>query len=133
LPKLITDFLSLVGPLDIRPSLQRSLTLHWFVDGVGKVNFGSIFPNGTIATNYICWTADEKFGQISIGTDYLSKIASLLPGSSIHREGKPWSWRVVANGVLPPVKPLLSHAQQWRDAIAETQQKFLRARPMSET
>jgi hypothetical protein len=128
---LLDNFLALVAPLGVRVSVQRSLTLHWELPGVGKINFGSIFPNGKLATIYICGSADAA-GDVTIGEDYLERLSALIPDSRVRKTGTPWTWKVVVGpaGDLPPVRPLLEQAVEWAAIIARAQERFRQRVPM---
>ena len=89
------------------------------------MNFGTIFPDGRLGTNYICASA-EKLGDVGIGVQYLEGIASLIPGASVLKKGNSWTWRVVVGGVLPSARPLLEKAEAWAALIEETQKAFIR-------
>jgi hypothetical protein len=126
---LLDNFLTLVAPMGLLVSVQRSITLHWELGGVGKINFGSIFPGGKIATNYICESA-RRAGDISIGELYLERLAALVPGASVRKAGEPWTWKAVVGRDLPPVRPLLEKAAEWRAIIAEVQERFQQRMPL---
>lgn len=55
---LLDGFLALIALLGVQ------LSVH----GIGKINFGRIFPDSRIATNYICESA-RRAGDIAIGLD----------------------------------------------------------------
>jgi hypothetical protein len=127
---LFDGFITSIAPLGVQLSVQRSFTLHWPVAELGNVNFGSIFPDGTIATTYICDSA-KRAGDKSIGEQYLSELSALLPGSEVRRKGEEWTWKVVVDGRAPKVRPLLEKAQEWRALIARTQDRFRELMPVA--
>lgn len=102
---------------------KASLILHWMDDTVGKVNFGTFFPNGRLRTNYICWSADEA-GDIGIGVTYLETLAGWRVGASVRKAGNPWSWKVTENGRDPSMTPFLDHADEWVELIETTMNRF---------
>ena len=53
---------------------RASYILHWRQDDGRKVNFGTLFPNGDLHTNYIVDSARER-GNQKIGVDYLEAVA----------------------------------------------------------
>lgn len=102
---------------------KASLILHWYDDLVGKVNFGTFFPDGRLRTNYLCHDAAE-WGDVSIGTDYLKTLSAWCDGSTVRREGKPWTWKVVKDGRDPPMAAFLEHAEDWLKLLDNSMNRF---------
>ncbi len=102
---------------------KASLILHWMDDTVGKVNFGTFFPDGTLRTNYICHSA-EVAGGIEIGETYLKSLAKWCDGATVRKAGNSWTWKVVKDGRDPSVAPFLDHADDWVELIETTMNRF---------
>ena len=107
-------------------SEKRSLIIHWKDGGYSPINFGSIFPDGTIRTNYIAETA-AQLGAPEIADAYLDGVAALIPDAEVRRVGTPWTWKVIVRGRDPRVEPLLDHEDEWI-ALIESARLKLRAR-----
>ena len=58
------------------------LILHWRRNDGRRVNFGTLFPNGDLYTNYVVESAKES-GDPQIGVDYLEAVARLVPGATV--------------------------------------------------
>ena len=95
---------------------RASYILHWRQDDGRKVNFGTLFPNGDLHTNYIVDSARER-GNQKIGVDYLEAIASLVPGATVKKDGEPWTWCVVVGGRKPKIADVLKRSDEWLTAI----------------
>ena len=96
---------------------HASYILHWRRNNGRKVNFGTLFPNGDLNTNYIAGNAEE-IGDLQIGEDYLEAVAGLVPGATVKKDGKPWTWRVVVGGRKPKIADVLERSDEWLSAIA---------------
>ena len=125
LPRKLRDLFNYYEEhLGLSITVKRSLILHWLDDEGNKIaNFGQVFANGTLRTNYICDFANTA-GDRSIGVDYLNAIARLCPGAKVRAEGKLWTWRVVKDGRDPPVAPFLDHADEWLRAVETAMDRF---------
>ena len=95
---------------------RASYILHWRRNDGRKVNFGTLFPNGDLNTNYIVDNAKE-IGDPQIGVDYLEAVARLVPGATIKKDGKYWTWRVVVGGRKPKMADALERSDEWLTAI----------------
>jgi hypothetical protein len=126
---LLDKFFGDVVALGVKATVLQSFTLHWPFEGLGNINFGSIFRDGTIATQYICDSA-RRAGDIAIGERYLEGVSALIPGSEVRRKGEPWTWKVVVGRNLPKVRLLLEKETQWRAIIAEVQDRFRKILPL---
>ena len=93
---------------------RASYILHWRQDDGRKVNFGTLFPNGDLYTNYIVGSAWER-GNLQIGVDYLEAVARLVPGATVKKDGKPWTWCVVVGGRKPKIADVLKRSDEPRD------------------
>ena len=91
------------------------------------INFGTISQDGALNTNYICYSA-AMAGDISIGEDYLEGVAEIVKNWAVRKQGKPWTWRVVRNGHLPPVSDLLKGKDRWLAVITKTIERFRSAK-----
>ena len=104
---------------DFEVTLSRaSYILNWHRSDGSKVNFGTLFPNGDLDTNYVVYYA-EQCGDPQVGVDYLEAVARLLPGATVKKDGNYWSWRVVVDGRKPKVGDLLEHSNEWLTAIGQ--------------
>ena len=102
-----------------------SMILRWQREDGAKVNFGTLFPDGTLNTNYIAESAEEA-GDLQVGVDYLEAVKGLIPGSKVKRVGNSWTWRVVMENRLPKFTVALERAEEWLDAIQQTMDAFRR-------
>ena len=94
---------------------HASYILHWRRNDGRKVNFGTLFPNGDLNTNYIVDSANE-IGNPQIGEDYLEAVAGLVPGATVKKDGKYWTWRVVVGGRKPKIADVLKRSDEWLTA-----------------
>lgn len=102
---------------------KASLILHWMDDTVGKVNFGTFFPDGKLRTNYICHSAQEA-GDVRVGVKYLETLARWCDGASVRTNGNSWTWKVTKNGRDPSMVPFLDRADEWVELIEITMNRF---------
>ena len=111
---------------DFEVTLSRaSYILKWHRSDGSKVNFGTLFPNGDLDTNYVVYYAEQS-GDPQVGVDYLEAVARLLPGATVKKDGNYWSWRVVVDGRKPKVGDLLEHSNEWLTAIGQAVNAFNR-------
>ena len=121
LPPLIRHFFEQYQQLGtgfIVTLANASYILHWYSRGGLKHNFGTFFPVGELRTNYIVWHA-ERSGNPEVGEAYLQAVADLIPGATVLKKGKYWTWRVVVDGKLPLIKDALANSYQWLKAISQ--------------
>ena len=123
----VAEFLGSCKDRGIYPSVNRTLVLRYTDDLLGKLNFGSVYPDGLLDTNYICASAEEA-GDISVGVDYLAGIAAMVPGAAVLKKGNPWTWRVVAGKSLPRVETVLQRSDDWLALIDKTLARFMELR-----
>lgn len=117
--ELLPSFLKQGEEMGLTVTKRKSMILHWQdLNGITH-NFGTIFPSGTIRTNYFCHSANEA-GNIAIGEQYLAGIARLLGQATVRKKGNPWTWTVVQNGKDPSVLNLLRQPEKWLALIEET-------------
>ena len=102
-----------------------SYILHWYRQDGQKVNFGTLFPAGDLATNYIVWNAEEC-GNPQVGVDYLEAVARLIPGATVKKDGEYWTWRVVVHGRRPTIASALDRSDGWLNVIDRTIDAFNR-------
>ena len=95
---------------------RASYILHWRRNDGRKVNFGTLFPNGDLYTNYIVESAKE-IGDPQIGVDYLEAVARLVPGATVKKDGNYWTWCVVVGGRKPKIADVLKRSDEWLTAI----------------
>ena len=98
---------------------RASYILHWRRNDGRKVNFGTLFPNGDLYTNYIVESAKE-IGDPQIGVDYLEAVARLVPDATLKRDGNYWTWCVVVGGRKPKIADVLKRSDEWLAAIGRT-------------
>ena len=96
---------------------RASYILHWRQDDGRKVNFGTLFPDGDLHTNYVVESANER-GDPQIGVDYLEAVARLVPGATVRKNGNYWTWCVVVGGRKPRIADVLDRSGEWLGAIA---------------
>ena len=63
------------------------MILHWPREDGKKVNFRTLYPDGSLDTNYIADSAAQG-GNVQVGVDYLEAVARLIPGSRV-KDRKP--------------------------------------------
>ena len=123
-PNLL-EFLKRLETLDIRPSVKKTIVLRYSDHVLGNLNFGTIYRDGSLNLNYICDSA-EGHGDISIGEEYLHKIAELMPGSVVVKRGYSWTWTVRADQEKTwlSIENALNHSDDWFKLIKKTLERF---------
>jgi hypothetical protein len=106
--------------------IKKSFIIKTSIPKIGEINFGTLFPDGTFQTNYISYSA-ETLGHPSIAADYLEGLAKLVPGGSVKREGKSWTWRVESSGELPRIDSILPKAEAWIELMKIARSRFIEA------
>ncbi len=124
LPARLEAWLGKCQKAGFRVSTNRSLMLKTNIQGVGDVNYGTLFPDGKVQTNYISETA-ARAGDPAIAADYLDGLALMIDGASVRKDGTPWNWRVDVYGDLPKLSQLLDHGDRWLELMIATRQRFL--------
>lgn len=121
----LPEFLKRLECLDIRPSVKRTIALRYSDRVLGNLNFGTIHRDGSLNLNYICASA-EDCGDLSIGEEYLCKIAEILPRSVVVKRGYSWTWTVRANqeGTWLSIENALKHSDDWFNLIKKTLERF---------
>lgn len=110
-----------------RGVLNRSLIIKAAVPTIPEVNFATIFPDGTLQTNYISGSS-EKIGDPSIASDYLTGLAKLIGGrADVRRVGTPWNWRIDVLGALPSISSALNRGDEWLELMQTTRKRFVEA------
>ena len=104
---------------------RASYILHWRQDDGRKVNFGTLFPNGELYTNYVVESAKER-GDPQIGVDYLEAVARLVPGATVKKDGNYWTWCVVVGGRKPRIADAIERSDEWLTAIGRAIVAFKR-------
>lgn len=112
LPPALDDLLQKIQNEGFRVVTNRSVIIKSLIPDFGEVNFGTLFPDGKLQTNYIS-ESSERVGDTSIASDYLDGLAGLIDEATVRRDGKPWTWRVEIFGELPAVSQVLPHAEEW--------------------
>lgn len=105
---------------------NRSRMIKSTIPTFGDINFGTLYADGRVQTNYISDSAD-RFGDPSAARDYLDGVAALIPGATVRRDGKPWTWRVEVFGELPRLSTLLVRGQDWIELMRIARDRFNRA------
>lgn len=126
LPGKLLEWLKQCQAAGFRVVASRSLIVKSDVPRLGDVNFGTIFPDGTLQTNYISESA-ARIGDASIAADYLDGVAKLIEGATVRREGAPWTWRVEVFGALPAASKLLERGDEWLALMREARCRFIEA------
>lgn len=119
LPSRVRDFFRRYKALgdECAVTLSRaSYILHWIRSDGSRVNFGTLFPDGDINTNYVVWNAEQS-GDPQVGVDYLEAVARLVPGATVKKDGHYWTWRVVVDGRKPKIADVLKQYDEWLRAI----------------
>ena len=106
----------------VTPS-SASYILNWYRTDGTKVNFGTLFSDGDLNTNYVVWNAEES-GDPQVGVDYLEAVARLVPGATVKKDGNYWTWRVVVDGRKPKIADVLKQSDQWLRAIERAVEAF---------
>ena len=104
---------------------RASYILKWNRSDGSKINFGTLFPNGDLNTNYVVDYA-KQCGDPQVGVDYLETVARLVRGATVKKDGNYWTWRVVVDGSKPKIGDLLEHSNEWLTAIGQTVKAFNR-------
>jgi hypothetical protein len=123
LPPALDRFLRKCQEADFRLTTKKSLMIKAYIPNFGEINFGTIFPDGRLQTNYISDFA-ERVGDESIARDYLDGVAALIDGAIVRRDGKSWTWRVELYGEIPPVSRLIGRDDQWIDLMKVARGRF---------
>jgi hypothetical protein len=126
LPAKLDAWLRQCQAAGFRVVLNRTLMIKAAVPGLGDVNFGTLFPDGKLQTNYISDTS-VRAGDPTIAAAYLDGVASLIDGATVRRDRdkNPWNWRVEVYGGLPEILPLLARGDEWLSLMVETRRRFL--------
>jgi hypothetical protein len=124
LPAKLDAWLRQCQAAGFRVVLNRTLMIKAAVPGLGDVNFGTLFPDGKLQTNYISDTS-VRAGDPTIAAAYLDGIAALIDGAAVRRDGNPWSWRVEVYGDLPQISRLLARGGEWLNLMIDTRRRFL--------
>ena len=106
---------------------RASYILKWNRSDGSKINFGTLFPNGDLNTNYVVDYAKQS-GDPQVGVDYLETVARLVRGATVKKDGNYWTWRVVVDGSKPKIGDLLEHSNEWLAAIGQTVKALQSAR-----
>ncbi len=121
--KLLPAFFKECEDLGLTITKRKSMILHWEDSNGIRHNFGTIFPNGTIRTNYFCQSAKDA-GNIAIGEQYLDGIAKLIGSATIRQKGNPWTWTVKQSDKDPSVLNLLKQSDKWLALIEKAMQEL---------
>jgi hypothetical protein len=124
LPAKVDAWLRKCQDAGFRVVLSRSLIVKVAVPCIGDINFGTLFPDGKLHTNYISDTA-ERAGDPSIAAAYLDGIAALIDGATVRRDKNPWTWCVEVYGELPKISRVLERGDDWLRLMIETRRRFL--------
>ncbi|MGD9806419.1 MAG: toll/interleukin-1 receptor domain-containing protein [Hyphomicrobiaceae bacterium] len=124
LPARLEDWFRTCQGAGFRITFGRSAMIKATVPRLGDVNFGTIFPDGKLQTNYISETS-QRAGDPSIAAAYLDGLAKLIDGATVRRDGAPWNWRVDVYGELPQIAELLDNDFAWLQLMVDARQRFL--------
>ncbi len=126
LPPAVEAFLRECQRDGFRIVTNKSIMIKSAIPNFGEVNFGTLFPEGKLQTNYIS-DLSERIGDQTIAADYLNGLARLINGASVRRDGKPWTWRVEVFGELPEIAGLLERSEDWLALMKEARTRFAAA------
>lgn len=124
LPAKLDAWLRHCQAAGFRGVLNRSLIIKASVPTIPDVNFATIFPDGTLQTNYISGSS-ENIGDPSIAADYLKGLAALIPDADVRRKGTPWNWRVNVFDALPSLSSALSRGDEWLELMQSARRRFV--------
>jgi hypothetical protein len=130
LPASVEAWLRKCQQEGFRVVAKRSLMIKATIPNFGEVNFGTLFPDGTVQTNYVS-DSSERLGDASIAAAYLDGVASLIEGAAVRRDGKPWTWRVEVLGQLPKASLLLERSEEWIALMKAAKDRFIKAAAVS--
>lgn len=117
LPNDLKSFLTRIEPLGIEAVVRRNMMLRRRSESAANLNLGAIDLKGRFVTDYANWPA-ERIGRIDLAHDYQKALARILAGHQVRRTPKANGWRVVGpDGSEPPVRALLSHQDDWAEAM----------------
>jgi hypothetical protein len=105
---------------------RRSLIIKATIPNFVQVNFGTLFPDGTVQTNYIS-ELSERIGDPSIAAEYLDGVARLIEGATVRRDGTSWNWRVEVSGQLPKISSLLARGEEWLALMKAARDRFTKS------
>jgi hypothetical protein len=123
LPSAVDAFLRECQREGFRIVTNKSIMIKAAIPNFGEVNFGTLFPDGKLQTNYIS-DVSERVGDPTIAADYLDGLAHLIDGASVRRDGNPWTWRVEVFGELPHMARVLEHSEAWLALMKEVRSRF---------
>lgn len=123
LPASVEAWLKKCQNENFRIVVKKSIMVKYTIPNFGKINFCTLFPDGTFQTNYISYSAD-LLGDPSIAADYLNGVAGLIEGASVLREGKSWTWRVEIYGALPSISSVLVKGDEWIGLMKAARKRF---------
>jgi hypothetical protein len=126
LPSAVDAFLRECQREGFRIVTNKSIMIKAAIPNIGEVNFGTLFPDGKLQTNYIS-DVSERLGDPRIAADYLDGLARLIDGASVRRDGKSWTWRVEVFGELPQIARVLERPQEWLALMNEARSRFVAA------
>lgn len=124
LPSAVDAFLRKCQREGLRVVANRSIMIKATIPNFGEVNFGTLFPDGKLQTNYISESA-ERIGDETIASDYLDGLAALVDGATVRRDGKPWTWRIEVFGDLPAIAGILAREDNWIALMKTAHRRFI--------
>lgn len=125
LPPSVDAWLLRCNQEGFRIVARRSLIIKATIPNFAEVNFGTLFPDGTVQTNYIS-ESSERLGDPSIAAEYLDGVARLIEGASVRRDGTSWNWRVEVFGQLPKISLLLASGEEWLALMKAARHRFIK-------
>ena len=125
LPAAVDAWLRRCQQEGFRIVARRSLIIKAAIPNFVEVNFGTLFPDGTVQTNYIS-ESSERIGDPTIAAEYLDGVARLIEGAAVRRDGTSWNWRVEVLGQLPKILSLLARSEEWLALMKTARQRFMK-------
>ena len=123
LPSAVDAWLRRCQQEGFRIVARRSLIIKSAIPSFAEVNFGTLFPDGTVQTNDIS-EFSERIGDPSIAGEYLDGLARSIEGATVRRDGTPWNWRIEVFGQLPKISSLLPRSDEWLALMKVARDRF---------
>jgi hypothetical protein len=124
LPAAVDAWLRKCQREGFRVVAKASLIVKATIPEFGEVNFGTLFPDGKLQTNYISGSS-EQIGDGGIAREYLDGVAALIEGATVNRTSKnAWNWRVEVLGSPPSISSALARGDEWIELMKTARERF---------